>query len=74
MRSWVDPYQGWLYGFPKEWDSDVEPDLWLWLVSEGYPEELALRVQEQGLHIRCYNTTEQRSQNRYIPVDSGSDR
>lgn len=36
-KFWVDPPQGYLYGFPKVYDSDLDPEVSEWLVSNGYP-------------------------------------
>ena len=36
----IDPTPlGWMYGFPKELPDDV-PDVYGWLIENGYPEEL----------------------------------
>jgi hypothetical protein len=43
----VDPQSGWKYGFPKIWDFDkpYNESSWqekqAWLISKGYPEQLA---------------------------------
>jgi hypothetical protein len=39
-RSWVDPPSGWKYGFPKIWDRDKNPNMYEWLIQEGYPKTL----------------------------------
>lgn len=39
MRVWIDPPQGWMFGFPKIWDNEHSPELMEWLVSQGYPQE-----------------------------------
>lgn len=36
-RLWVDPPSGWMYGFPKLWDSFLEPDLEKFIIDNGYP-------------------------------------
>ena len=38
MRQWIDPPSGWMYGFPKIWDSINDPPVPEWLVLNGYPE------------------------------------
>jgi hypothetical protein len=40
MKLWVDPPEGWRYGFPKVWDSMKYPNLYMWLAQEGYPSEV----------------------------------
>jgi hypothetical protein len=40
QKVWVDPPSGHMYGFPKIWDPNENPDFLDWLVKEGYPQEL----------------------------------
>jgi hypothetical protein len=35
----IDVPWGWEYGFPKVWDVDRDPNLFEWLVQQGYPQE-----------------------------------
>jgi len=51
---WVDPPQGWRYGFPLLYDPGKDGDLARWLVVNGYPEHLA----RQGLPCTFTATTE----------------
>jgi len=37
MKYWVDPVQGWRYGFPKVWDSGADKDMAEWLEKHNYP-------------------------------------
>jgi hypothetical protein len=37
MKVWVDPPEGWRYGFPKVWDTELHPNLCQWLDDRGYP-------------------------------------
>lgn len=37
MKYWVDPPEGWRYGFPKVWDKEAHPDWEAWLKQAGYP-------------------------------------
>lgn len=32
---WIDPAEGWRYGFPKLWDGEGDMDVWL--AEQGYP-------------------------------------
>ena len=32
---WIDPDEGWRYGFPKLWDGVGDVDVWL--AEQGYP-------------------------------------
>jgi len=38
-KYFVDPPSGWLYGFPKVWDSTNDSPVDEWLIEQGYPEE-----------------------------------
>lgn len=46
---WIDPPEGWRYGFPKQWDQEKHPDLIQWLRDNGLPESLI----ELG-HVRSW--------------------
>ena len=37
---WVDPAEGWKYGFPKIYDSKKDPPMRDWLLKQGYPESM----------------------------------
>lgn len=37
MILYVDPPEGWRYGFPKAVPKDREADLLNWIVEQGYP-------------------------------------
>lgn len=53
--TWVDPPEGWKYGFPKVWNG--EGDANSWMIQEGYPEQLIKRYGEY-FHVRCWNVEE----------------
>ena len=36
-KMWVDPPNGWQYGFPKLYEPMKDGSLHEWLVREGYP-------------------------------------
>lgn len=36
-RMWIDPDNGWRWGFPKLYDPGKDGDLTTWLEKEGYP-------------------------------------
>ena len=38
---WVDPPEGWRWGFPKLYDPAKDGDMRAWMVANGYPERLA---------------------------------
>ena len=37
---WVDPAEGWKYGFPKIYDSKTDGTMRDWLLKNGYPEKM----------------------------------
>lgn len=37
MKYYVDPPEGWRWGFPKVWDEEVDGDMHTWIVDQGYP-------------------------------------
>ena len=39
MTLYVDPPDGWRYGFPKAVPKDREADLFAWLAEQGYPKQ-----------------------------------
>jgi hypothetical protein len=39
-RLWVDPAEGWKYGFPKIYDPETDGTVADWLLKQGYPENL----------------------------------
>ena len=47
-KIWVDPPNGWVYGFPKLWDKQLNPDFMAWLIAEGYPKS---EIDSYGKHF-----------------------
>ena len=37
---WVDPAEGWKYGFPRIYNEETDGDIREWLLKCGYPERL----------------------------------
>lgn len=37
MKIWVDPDEGWRWGFPKVYDDLKDGPLEDWLIAQGYP-------------------------------------
>ncbi|RJF90645.1 hypothetical protein [Sphingomonas cavernae] len=52
----IDPPEGWRYGFPKAMPADVT-DVPAWLVSEGYPADLAAEIAKGELPYRRWSRT-----------------
>ena len=40
MKMWVDPPEGWRFGFPKIWDTELHDSVLDWLDDRGYPKDL----------------------------------
>jgi hypothetical protein len=53
MKYWVDPPEGWRWGFPKVWDDEEWPDLHTFLVLSGYPDT------DMTMHTRMWEYTEE---------------
>ena len=50
--KWIDPAEGWKYGFPKIYDSEKDPPMRDWLFKQGYPEKML------EFPIRCWEAEE----------------
>lgn len=37
-KVWIDPDEGWRFGFPKVWDQELQPDFDTWMKENGWPE------------------------------------
>jgi hypothetical protein len=61
MKTWIDVPSGWLYGFPKEYDSEQDGEFREWLVREGYPQSELDRWGDK-LWVRSWNDAQQRSE------------
>lgn len=50
---WVDPPEGWKYGFPAIYDPETDGQLSDWVVRKGYP---LLTIKEYGTAwaVRCW--------------------
>ena len=50
---WVDPPEGWKYGFPAIYDPETDGQLSDWVVRKGYP---LLTIKEYGEQwmVRCW--------------------
>jgi len=54
---WVDPPEGWKYGFPAIYDPDTDGQMSDWIISKGYP---LLTIKEYGEQwmVRCWPAEE----------------
>jgi len=53
IKLWVDPPEGWKYGFPAIYDPDTDGQMSEWIVNKGYPLE---KIKEYGTAwaVRCW--------------------
>ena len=53
MQIWVDPPEGWRYGFPAIYDPEKDGQMSEWIVRKGYP---LLTIKEYGdaWAVRCW--------------------
>jgi len=56
-KIWVDPPEGWRYGFPAIYDPEKDGQMRDWIISKGYPAKL---IQEYGdsWAVRCWSAEE----------------
>ena len=54
---WVDPPEGWKYGFPAIYDPEKDGQMSEWIISKGYPVQIIKEYGEQW-HIRCWPAEE----------------
>jgi hypothetical protein len=56
-KLWVDPPEGWKFGFPAIYDSEADGQMSEWIVSKGYPLQTIKEYGEQWF-IRCWPAEE----------------
>jgi hypothetical protein len=56
-KLWVDPPEGWKFGFPAIYDSETDGQMSEWIISKGYPVQTIKEYGEQW-HIRCWSAEE----------------
>jgi hypothetical protein len=56
-KIWVDPPEGWKYGFPAIYDPEKDGQMSEWIVRKGYP---LLTIKEYGEQwmVRCWPADE----------------
>jgi SH3-like domain-containing protein len=54
---WVDPPEGWKFGFPAIYDPEKDGQMSEWIISKGYPVQIIKEYGEQW-HIRCWPADE----------------
>jgi hypothetical protein len=57
LKMWVDPPEGWRYGFPAIFDPVKDGKMRDWIISKGYPKQI---IQEYGdsWAVRCWYAEE----------------
>jgi|GEM_PF-6775565 len=48
-RVWIDPPEGWKFGFPAIYDPDTDGQMSEWIVNKGYPIEVIKEYGEQWM-------------------------
>ena len=56
---WVDPPEGWKYGFPAIYDPEKDGQMSDWIISKGYPIQIIKEYGEQWM-VRCWPAEEPR--------------
>jgi len=56
-KIWVDPPEGWKYGFPAIYDPDKDGQLSDWVVRKGYP-LLTIKEYGEAWAVRCWPAEE----------------
>lgn len=57
---WIDPPEGWKYGFPREVPEGIERDaINEWLIEIGYPKE---KIEEYGEYFHCRMIYEEKNE------------
>ena len=56
-KIWIDPPEGWKFGFPAIYDPDTDGQMNEWIISKGYPVQIIKEYGEQW-HIRCWPAEE----------------
>lgn len=57
---WVDPPNGWMYGFPKFMENP-EQNMNKWLLENGYPKYMIDQF-EDGVPVRCWEDVDEAKQ------------
>lgn len=63
MKIYIDPPQGYLYGFPKVYDAARDGTVREWLVREGYPAE---RINKAGINFEVRSWHEDSTKKDFI--------
>lgn len=61
---WIDPPQGYLYGFPTLYCDEQHGPMYQFLVARGYPEKDILFAMS---YMRCWSATEEEIADYFAP-------
>lgn len=62
-KVWVDPEQGWRYGFPKLWDKTQHATLVEFLEANGWPKD----KQAEFNYVRMWEANENEPESTEVP-------
>jgi len=54
---WVDPPEGWKYGFPAIYDPNTDGQMSEWIISKGYPIQI-IKEYGESWAVRCWPVAE----------------
>jgi len=57
MQIWVDPPEGWKYGFPAIYDPEKDGQMSEWIVRKGYPLQ-TIKEYGESWAVRCWPVEE----------------
>ena len=56
-KIWIDPPEGWRYGFPAIYDPDTDGQMSEWIVRKGYPLQ-TIKAYGESWAVRCWPAEE----------------
>jgi hypothetical protein len=56
-KIWIDPPEGWKFGFPAIYDPDTDGQMSEWIVNKGYPIEV-IKEYGESWAVRCWPAEE----------------
>ena len=55
---WIDPPEGWMYGFPKKMPVDKIPVMTEWILENGYPKK-SMEAYGKYFHVRYWDVEDE---------------
>ena len=56
-KIWIDPPEGWKFGFPAIYDPDTDGQMSEWIISKGYPVQI-IKEYGESWAVRCWPAEE----------------